>query len=151
MQPVSGNLPSGNRPQNVYNLHVTPAAPAGPAGPPRGGFGRHAAAENLSIGVQYVSVPRPVPQFMGNSSVIVMAWMVAMAVVAFDEWKRHHIFPRPARLWWTTAVYGILALTGMVPALLPLMNALAIGYTIMLLWQYFTKNGQFTEGSKAGE
>jgi hypothetical protein len=75
------------------------------------------------------------------------AWFVSMAMIGFDEWRNNGILPRPARLWATTLFYGLLAVVSLVDALVPIVNALAIGYSIMLIWQYFNGAGQF---SKAG-
>lgn len=104
---------------------------------------RSKAAYIASQSAQTVSVPKGIPQFMGHASTMIMAWAVAMAIITVDEWHVNKILPRPSRLWWTTLVYGILAVVGMSSALLPLANALAIGYTIVLLYQYFNKSGQF--------
>jgi len=82
--------------------------------------------------------------FLGGQNAIVVAWAGAMAIVSVDEWKANHILPRPSRLWWTTLTYALLCVMGAVDALTPLANALAIGYTIMLLWQYYNKSGQFS-------
>jgi len=73
--------------------------------------------------------------------------MVAMATIAVDEWKRNHIFPRPSRLWWTTLTFGILGLLAMSELMAPLAGALAVGYAIALLWQYYNGSGQFTTGA----
>lgn len=93
--------------------------------------------------------PSFMPSFLGNERVIVYSWAISMAVIAWDEWKRHNIFPRPQRLWWATLFYGMLAIAGMADPLTPLINALAVGYTIMLLWQYYNASGQFAGGTKA--
>lgn len=87
---------------------------------------------------------------MGHAGVIIVAWGLALAIIFWDEWKNNHVFARPSRLWWTSLVYGILAVVGMSGALLPIANALAIGYTIVLAWQYFNGTGQFTTASTSG-
>lgn len=104
---------------------------------------RSKAAYIASRGAQTVNVPKGIPSFMGHATTIIFAWGVAMAVITVDEWHVNKILPRPSRLWWTSLVYAILAVVGMSEALLPLVNALAIGYTIVLLYQYFNKAGQF--------
>lgn len=71
-----------------------------------------------------------------------------MIVVGFDDWHNYHILPRPARLWYTSLTYGLLILASMADALVPLANALAIGYAIMLIWQYYNGTGQFAQGSQ---
>lgn len=88
-------------------------------------------------------VPRGVPGFMGNRGVIFGTWAVAMAVVTWDEWSVNNILPRPARLWDTTWVYAGLALLSVFDMLVPIANALALGYTLVLLYQFFSKKGQF--------
>lgn len=77
---------------------------------------------------------------LNNRSVVFNMWIVAMILVSFDEWHNLGILPRPARLWDTTLIYGVLVLLGFVDAMVPLSNALAIGYTIVLLVQYFQGN-----------
>lgn len=89
--------------------------------------------------------PRPVPQWLGNARIIGYAWVASMVIVGFDEWKNHGILPRPARLWDTSIVYGLLALASVVDPLIPLLNALAVGYTFMLLWQFYNGEGQFAK------
>lgn len=88
-------------------------------------------------------VPKGVPSFLGDSRIIAYSWLTSMIMVGFDEWHNNSILPRPARLWYTSAVYGVLAILAQVPVLTAVCNALAIGYTIMLIWQYFNKTGQF--------
>jgi hypothetical protein len=93
-----------------------------------------------------VRTPRHVPSVLGNGQLIGYAWLVSMILVGFDEWKNNGILPRPMRLWDTSIVYGLLALLAIIPPLIPLANALAVGYTIVLLWQYFNGQGQFANG-----
>lgn len=92
-----------------------------------------------------VPVPRGLPPALGNAKMVGYMWVVAMIVVSFDEWHNHGILPRPSRLWWTSLTYGILAIVGMVDPMIPLMNALALGYTLMLITQYYQGSGQFGE------
>ena len=92
-----------------------------------------------------VGVPKGVPSALGNAKMVGYMWVVAMIVVSFDEWHNHGVLPRPSRLWWTSLTYGILAIVGMVDPLIPLMNALALGYTLMLITQYYQGSGQFGE------
>jgi hypothetical protein len=92
-----------------------------------------------------VPVPKGVPAALGNAKFIGYMWVLAMIVVSFDEWHNHGILPRPSRLWWTSLTYGILAIFGMIDSLIPLMNALALGYTIMLFTNYYSGSGQFGE------
>lgn len=67
-----------------------------------------------------------------------------MAMVSWDEWDKYHILPRPARLWDTTKVYGILAVASIADSMVPLANAIAIGFVVVLGYQYYNKSGQFT-------
>jgi hypothetical protein len=85
------------------------------------------------------------PSFLGSQRTIIFAWIIAVIAITADEWKRYHILPRPSRLWWSALVYGILALVSEVTPVIPLTNALALGYSIMLMWQFFNKSGQFSE------
>lgn len=82
--------------------------------------------------------PKYVPRFLGSRSVIMFAWGAAMALVAFDEWKTHHILPRPARLWDTSIVFVLLAGASTLDPLVPLCTAIAIGLVVALLMNYFT-------------
>jgi hypothetical protein len=75
-----------------------------------------------------------------------------MVLIAFDEWHNNHIMPRPSRFWYSSIVYAGLALASFIPGILPIVNALAMGYTFMLLWQYFNGSGQFSgEAGTTGE
>jgi hypothetical protein len=85
------------------------------------------------------------PSFLGNREVILGSWMVAMALVSWDEWSNHGILPRPLRLWETTGVYAILALVSVADRLAPIATALALGYTLVLLYQFFTGGGGFVQ------
>jgi hypothetical protein len=67
-------------------------------------------------------------------------WIIAMFIVGFDEWHNLGILPRPARLWDTSLFYGLLTIAGFVDLMVPLVNALAIGYTVVLLMQYYQGN-----------
>lgn len=95
-----------------------------------------------------VNMPKPVPQWLGNARIIGYSWVAAMILIGFDEWKNHGILPRPVRLWDTSIVFGLLAAASVVDILVPLLNALAIGYVIMLLWQFYNGEGQFSDTSK---
>jgi len=94
---------------------------------------------------RHASTPAGIPAWLGNERLVGYAWIMSMIIVSFDEWHNNNILPRPARLWYTSLVYGMLALVGMVDVTIPLVNALAIGYTITLLWQYYNKTGQFAQ------
>jgi hypothetical protein len=89
------------------------------------------------------SVPRGIPRFLGNRQIMFGAWAVGMALISWDEWKANNILPRPLRLWETTMVYAILALASTADFMVPICNALAIGYTLVLLYEFFTGGGNF--------
>lgn len=138
-QPVQGRVV----PRTQY-IYVTPAQSGGGGGGGRWSRMVQGTSGRLGQHVTRVEVPRPLPQFLGSQRIIVYAWGLSMAIIAVDEWKRHEMLPRPSRLWWATLFYGMLAIGGIIPSLVPLMNALAVGYTIMLLWQFYNKEGQFS-------
>jgi hypothetical protein len=71
------------------------------------------------------------------------AWLAAMVVIGFDEWHVNGILPRPARLWYTSLVFGVLALASMSDQLVPVANAFAVGFLLVLIYQYYNKQGQF--------
>lgn len=99
---------------------------------------------------RYVSVPKPLPQFLGARPIIFYSWIGAIILVCFDEWHTNNILPRPSRLWYTTLVYGMLTMLSIVDPLVGIANALAMGYTITLYYQYFNSSGQFTAETTAG-
>jgi hypothetical protein len=70
-------------------------------------------------------------------------WIAAMGMVSWDEWRVHHVLPRPARLWYTTTTYFLLALLATVDSMVPLANLLAVGFTISVAYNYYTGAGQF--------
>jgi hypothetical protein len=90
-----------------------------------------------------------VPVFLSNREVIFMAWLIAMILIGFDEWHNHGILPRPQRLWYTSLTYGILALVSGIDAVVPIANAFALGFTLVLLYQYYQKTGQFGSATDA--
>lgn len=85
--------------------------------------------------------------FLRNRAIVFNAWAIAMIAVCFDEWHNLGILPRPSRLWDTSLLYGVLAVAGVVDEAVPLVNALAIGYAIVVVWQYF--NGNLTPAGGA--
>lgn len=96
---------------------------------------------------QQVKLPKGVPRAFGNRQTVFYAWFAAMILICFDEWHNYHWLPRPSRLWYTSLTYGLLLMAGFVDALVPLVNVIAIGFTIMLLWQYYNGSGQFSSTS----
>jgi|SRR5215469_12133661 len=93
-----------------------------------------------------ITVPRGLPPALATKKVIVYSWAASMAIISWDEWHNNKILPRPSRLWYATAFYLILVVFGMTQWTAAIANALAIGYTIMLAWQYFNGEGQFAAG-----
>lgn len=145
-------IQDSNSPRTEYILRLAPSQYSSTTAPPSssggGGGGRvrqRIARTSGALGnaATQTTVPKGVPQFLGNQRTITYAWFAAMGVIVVDEWKNNHIIARPARLWWASVFYGLLALGGMITSLIPLMNALAIGYLFVLLWQWYNGEGQF--------
>lgn len=113
------------------------------------GSGRTGAPARQSIGQRaaQVNVPKGVPVILGNRQVIFFAWIVAMILVGFDEWHNYHLLPRPARFWYTSLTFGLLIMASFADAMVPLANAFAIGFVVVLLWQYYEGSGQFSQTS----
>lgn len=93
---------------------------------------------------QQTPIPKGLPRFLGNRRIVVLCWAGAIAFISIDEWKVNGILPRPARLWDASLVYLLLAAAGAVEALVPLVNAFAIGYLLVLAYQFYGKKGQFS-------
>jgi hypothetical protein len=91
-----------------------------------------------------VNIPKPLPKMLGSRPIIFYSWMVALILVGYDEWHTLGVIPRPSRFWYTSLLYGLLVIISIPDAMVPLANALAIGYTFYLIWQYFNGGGQFT-------
>lgn len=85
---------------------------------------------------------------VGARPIIFFAWAGAMTIITLDEWSRNGILPRPARYWGATWVYAILAGISVFDPLVPMANLFALGYTIVLGYQYFTQSQQFGPGGK---
>lgn len=90
-----------------------------------------------------VSVPTGVPKFLGSRAGLLLAWVVAMAMVSLDEWHTNHILPRPARLWYTSLLFFLLAIVSTIDAMVPIVNLFALGMVIVLGMQYYSGTGQF--------
>lgn len=140
--------PAKSRTINVtYNINDE--APKGSYSGPSGGTGmREGSGYNwlkgyLAAQPRNAPTPKGIPRFLGNQKIIVYSWLVAMVAVGFDEWHNNGILPRPVRLWDTSLVFGLLALLGFIEPITPIANALAIGYVIVLIWQYYGGSGQF--------
>lgn len=82
--------------------------------------------------------------FLSSSGTIPVAWGISMLLVGVDEWRRHGILARPARLWWTSIAFFILAILAHFDALAIIANLLAWGFVLQLAYQYFNKTGQFS-------
>jgi hypothetical protein len=145
-----GGSSGGSRPN--INITYVNSDEGGGGGGGRFDYRNNWVKRTLSQPPRQVPVPNHVPQFLGNNKVIAYAWLGSMILIGFDEWKNKGILPRPARFWSTSLIYGILALAGMIDVLIPLVNAFAIGYFIMLLWQFYNGGGQFqtTTASSGG-
>jgi hypothetical protein len=141
---TGGNNSGGRRP-NINITYVN--SDGGDGGGRRFDYRNSWVHRTMSSPPKQVPVPDKVPRFLGNNMVVSYAWLGSMILVGVDEWKNNGILARPVRLWTTSLVYGILALAGMIDALIPLVNAFAIGYFIMLLWQFFNGSGQFSKNS----
>lgn len=92
-------------------------------------------------------IPQSMRPWLSSRRVILGCWLASMAVISYDEWHNNGILPRPARLWWTSLAYGLLMAVSAIDAAVPIVNALAIGYTLMLIWQYYSSTGQFTHNA----
>lgn len=66
------------------------------------------------------------------------SWIAAMALVTYDEYKTYQVkLPRPARLWKTSLLYFVLALASQADPMVPLTNALAMGFAFTLGYRTF--------------
>jgi len=85
----------------------------------------------------------PFPAFLASRRILVACWFVSMILVGMNERQLGFTLPRPARLWSASAVYAILALAGTVDAMVPIVNALGIGYLIALAYEFYNGSGIF--------
>lgn len=83
------------------------------------------------------SLPYWLKGSVNNRAIVFNMWLIAMIIIGFDEWHNLNVLPRPARLWDTSLLYGLLIIAGFVDAAVPIANLLAIGFTISLLIKYF--------------
>jgi hypothetical protein len=137
-RPLTGRVLSGNRPPQTEYVYVEPKGSGAAAG----------RSVRYTGKPDQVRVHAGIPRILGNRMIILTSWGVAMALVSYDEWTSNSILPRPQRLWYTTMLYAGLGLLSAADGLVPIANALAIGYTLVLLYQFFAKSGQF--GGSAG-
>lgn len=139
----SGQVSTGR--ERIYDTYNTRDVPiGGGGGPPRFNYanGRvYNAFNRLPGGNGPVTVPKGVPRFLGSRSLILFSWAIAMALVSVDEWQTHHVLPRPARLWYTTLTYFLLAIASTVDVLVPIINLIALGLTIAVAYQFYTGAG----------
>lgn len=146
IQPTSVYTPVRTR--RTYDTYNTTTAGSPPEQPYPGGGGGGGRLYNMwqrtPQGPIRVPVSPGVPRFLGARPILFYAWIFAMAMVAWDEWSRYKILPRPARLWDTTKLYGILAIVSVVDVAVPFTNAIAIGFVITLGYQYYSKTGSFS-------
>lgn len=149
----SGSSGGGGNFYNTYNTRYVGGSSGGGGytPPPSGGGGGfnygggflYRQFQRVPGGGTRVSVPSGVPSFLGARSIILFSWIAAMAMVSLDEWHTHGVLPRPARLWYTSITYGLLAIAATVDAAVPLVNLLAIGLTIAVAYNYYTGSGGF--------
>lgn len=126
-------------PKTEYVYVATDAKPSYSGSAGRAGSGRSVSY----TGNRQKRVPSGYPRMLGDSRTIVIAWGVAMAIISWDEWHNNGILPRPQRLWYTSLTFMLLTALSFSATLFPIAQALAIGFVIMLLWQYYNKAGQF--------
>ena len=150
-----GTSPASSGQQRFYQTYNTryANAPTGPPpNPPGGGGSTPAPKPNRLTGylwnripsaVQRVNVPNGVPRFLGARPLIFWSWGLAILMVSFDEWHTYGILPRPARLWYTSLLFLLLAIVSQFDAMVPITNAFAIGMIMVLAYQYYTGEGQF--------
>jgi hypothetical protein len=115
-----------------------------PKGPGRIRSAWNSSLMSVGSSSQPVNLPKPLPKMLGQRPIIFYSWMVAIILVGYDEWHTLGIIPRPSRFWETSLLYALLIMLSIPDAMVPLANALALGYTLYLVWQYFGGSGQFT-------
>jgi hypothetical protein len=144
---------------DTYNTHDIPLGGDENLPPPSGGGGFnyqggrvHRAFQSLpnGSGAAPVTLPKPLPRFLAARPYLFFLWVAAMGMVAFDEWHSFHILPRPARLWYTSITFFILALISISDRLVPIVNIYATGLVIVLGYQYYQGTGQFGAAEKTG-
>lgn len=153
-----GTSPAAQNQQRFYQTYNTryANAPSGPPPNPPGGGGNTGTPpptnrqkltgylwNRIPNAVQRVNVPNGVPRFLGARPLIFWTWGIAILMVSFDEWHTYGILPRPARLWYTSLLFLLLAIVSQFDALVPIANAFAVGMVMVLAYQYYTGEGQF--------
>lgn len=142
-QPVPGS-------QRFYDTYNTRYVPPPPPPPSQGGpsFDYSGSRtfnlfQRLPQGGMSVGTPQGVPRFLGARPIIFYTWAIAIVMVVLDEWHTYHFLPRPARLWWTTVAFMLMAGLATIDAMVPIVNAFAIGMVIVLGYQYYSGTGSF--------
>lgn len=146
IQPTAVYPPvSGSRYYQGYNTRVIPNVP-----PPQAASGFnysnsriYRAMQTAPGGAIRVNVPNGTPRFLGSRTIILLAWAMSMTMVSLDEWHTYHILPRPARLWYTSLTYFLLALVATIDVAVPIVNLFAIGFTLAVALNYYQGTGGF--------
>lgn len=139
--------------QNFYQTYNTRTLGGGGGGytppPPSGGGFNYGGSylyrqfQRVPGGGAPVPVPNGVPKFLGGRGLLLFSWVAAMMMVSLDEWHTHHVLPRPARLWYTSLTYFLLAILSTFDMAVPLANLLAIGLTVSVAYEYYNGSGDF--------
>ena len=90
---------------------------------------------------QVANVPRGMPRFLANRTMLLAFWLIAMILVASDEWSLGFKFPRPARLWYASLTYFALFILSQSDFMVPICNALGAGYCVVLTYENVSGNG----------
>lgn len=90
------------------------------------------------------------PRWLADRRIVLVAWVGGLILITIDERQSGYLLPRPLRLWYASGVFLILAALGTSDVMVPLSNALAIGFTITLAFQYYNNEGQFSPAAKGG-
>lgn len=151
--PERGPVVPGEVESSYYTYNTRYIPPPGPPGPDRTtfgirvrGYGERVPGWNQPLKVK---IPKQVPPFFADRRVIMNTWFAAIIIVVWDEWHNYGILPRPKRLWYTSLTYGLLMLASVADPLVPITNMMAIGFTFVLLYQYYEGAGQFIKSPGA--
>jgi len=129
----------GNTYQPGTSRIGSPASPVSPqTGSPSGSrIGRAADFINRNSGTfrSMGNIPKGMPRFLSSRTMLLGCWFASIILVSSNEWNNGFRPPRPARLWYTSFVYFVLFIVGQSDSMLPICNALGIGYTIALAYE----------------
>jgi len=89
---------------------------------------------------QVANVPRGMPRFLANRTMLLAFWLIAMILVASDEYALGFKFPRPARLWYASLTYFALFILSQSDFMVPICNALGAGYCVVLTYENVSGN-----------